>query len=1268
MATIINYRLLLRGGPSSEWLAKDPVLMAREPALDTTTWGMKVGDGTSTWSELDYVWGGEDYNLVVGTVTLGTSGTAAASITGTAPHQQLNLTLPRGLTGATGATGATGPAGPPSSLTMGTVTTLAPGTNATASLSGTAPNYTLALSVPRGATGQTGATGMEGPQGPKGDTGATGPTGPTNSLTMGTVTRGVDPAASITGTSPNQVLHLTLPQGDTGPQGPTGPSVTLAVGTVTTGAAGTNAAATITGTTPDYTLGLTIPRGATGTAATITSATVTTLDPGAAATVSLGGTSSARTFAFGIPRGDTGAQGPEGPQGPIGETGAGLQVAGTVSTASNLPTTGNFNGRAYVATDTGLLHIWGTSGWSEGLQFQGPPGAPNTLTMGTVTDGPLGATLTGEAPNQTLSLSIPVNDWDPAPLVADITRDREDYRGTKVTPVTYFYPDYWATPSKWAETLEAIPTVDWVLINPDNGVLTAPNTDYQAQAKRARANGARVMGYVSTNYSAVPAETVKTYIDRYVEWYGVDGIFLDEAVTGWPLEQQGKESYYQAIQDWVLATHPHLITTANSGQITTPAMLTASDMLVTFEGDGAAYLAKDDLNQAHYLDQPREKFWHMVYGVTDQAQAEAIIAKMKSLHVGHVYLTDSAYATNPWDELPSPWLWDLQLSAFTTSGGSSWEDISGKPATYTPSAHTHSGEDITTGTLPVSTLPLATTTTAGAVTATHYSRLANAVSTATVSRLVLRDAAGRAQFADPAVAADVATKNYVDTSTRTASSITGQFTDINDHVKAGQLSPLKMMVGTGQELIVDQTFHNAELRESRAPAASTWTRMVAPTQTGSAYAWRMDWDNTQYRKLYLTGPGMDSSKRIPVTSGDQYRLRLWSRGSNASFSFTVGGIFTATDGGADQNVNLIPNRWPNTGAWYDYTFTIPAGVREMAIYYQASPGAGAGTTGDWLEIEQPSLRQLLTGDNVLATTALATALGGLGVTFPATAHVHAGADITTGTIDYNRLPAATTTTPGTITANNHTRITNAVSTATASRVVMRDAAGRAAFADPSAAGDAATKNYVDTGLGTKAATTHTHLWADVTDKPTTFTPTAHTHTQAEVSGLDTALAGKAAASHTHTTAQVTGLDTALGGKSDTGHTHAWADITSKPTTFTPTTHTHAWTDITSKPTAFTPSAHTHLWADITDKPTSFTPTTHSHTQAEVNGLDTALAARAPIVNTPFTVRWTGSAWEYTTLAAAQSAGLNTSQTVWFIGNPGGSLPGWQRAGDLWTQE
>lgn len=54
------------------------------------------------------------------------------------------------------AVGASGPAGPANTLTIGTVTTVAAGGSATASISGTAPNQTLSLGVPTGATGAQG--------------------------------------------------------------------------------------------------------------------------------------------------------------------------------------------------------------------------------------------------------------------------------------------------------------------------------------------------------------------------------------------------------------------------------------------------------------------------------------------------------------------------------------------------------------------------------------------------------------------------------------------------------------------------------------------------------------------------------------------------------------------------------------------------------------------------------------------------------------------------------------------------------------------------------------------------------------------------------------------------------------------------------------------------------------------------------------------------------------------------------------------------------
>jgi hypothetical protein len=119
--------------------------------------------------------------LAIGTVASG--GAAAATITGTAPSQTLNLTLPagpQGQPGPQGPQGTTGPAGPANTLTVGTVTTGAAGSSASAAVTGTAPSQTLNLTIPRGDTGATGEVGATGAQGPQGATGARGAPGKGN--------------------------------------------------------------------------------------------------------------------------------------------------------------------------------------------------------------------------------------------------------------------------------------------------------------------------------------------------------------------------------------------------------------------------------------------------------------------------------------------------------------------------------------------------------------------------------------------------------------------------------------------------------------------------------------------------------------------------------------------------------------------------------------------------------------------------------------------------------------------------------------------------------------------------------------------------------------------------------------------------------------------------------------------------------------------------------------------------------------------------------
>lgn len=117
---------------------------------------------------------------------------------------------PQGEIGPQGPQGETGATGQSANISVGTVTTLPSGSNATVVNSGTSMDAVLDFGIPQGAKGDTGATG---PQGPKGDTGDTGPQGPKGD------TGDVGPQGPKGDTGPQGPKGDT---GDTGPQGPKG--------------------------------------------------------------------------------------------------------------------------------------------------------------------------------------------------------------------------------------------------------------------------------------------------------------------------------------------------------------------------------------------------------------------------------------------------------------------------------------------------------------------------------------------------------------------------------------------------------------------------------------------------------------------------------------------------------------------------------------------------------------------------------------------------------------------------------------------------------------------------------------------------------------------------------------------------------------------------------------------------------------------------------------------------------------------------------------
>lgn len=196
--------------------------------------------------------------------------------------------------------------------------------------------------------------------------------------------------------------------------------------------------------------------------------------------------------------------------------------------------------------------------------------------------------------------------------------------------------------------------------------------------------------------------------------------------------------------------------------------------------------------------------------------------------------------------------------------------------------------------------------------------------------------------------------------------LSGVFANFSQMVRAGSINTDRLVVGTGQESILDPTFASEDLRGTRTAGVASF---VPGTLPGSAYAWRMAWHPTSYNKIYLTGPGNNHLVgRVATRPGDRFRFRVYAKASNATMTYLAGGIFTKTDG-TDLNRSLTGTVTPGTGgAWLDTVVAIPDGVREMCIYLQAAPGSSTGASGDWIQFEQPSLRQQTDGALVVDGT------------------------------------------------------------------------------------------------------------------------------------------------------------------------------------------------------------------------------------------------------------------------------------------------------------
>jgi len=91
-----------------------------------------------------------------------------------------------------------------------------------------------------------------------------------------------------------------------------------------------------------------------------------------------------------------------------------------------------------------------------------------------------------------------------------------------------------------------------------------------------------------------------------------------------------------------------------------------------------------------------------------------------------------------------------------------WAEVTGKPTTFAPSAHTHDAADVASGVLSAERLPDASSTSKGALSAAHWALLNSATTSAVTDTLAVRESGARLQVGTPTLAYHAANKSYVD--------------------------------------------------------------------------------------------------------------------------------------------------------------------------------------------------------------------------------------------------------------------------------------------------------------------------------------------------------------------------------------------------------------------------------------------------------------------------------------------------------------------------
>ena len=203
----------------------------------------------------------------------------------------------------------------------------------------------------------------------------------------------------------------------------------------------------------------------------------------------------------------------------------------------------------------------------------------------------------------------------------------------------YVYPG--TEPEAWHGVAALGDEVAWVVFNPASGPGRAPQPEFAEAAATLRSAGVPLLGYVDTDYARRSHHEVVADIERYQDWYPVDGVFFDQVGSGAELLPYYRRLAVAArsLEAWQVVLNP--------GVHPDPGYARIADVLITFEGAWETYQALRVPDWTAGF--PAKRFGHLVH--TAPPEACALVGR-----TAREYGAEYCYATpgtgdNPWSVL-----------------------------------------------------------------------------------------------------------------------------------------------------------------------------------------------------------------------------------------------------------------------------------------------------------------------------------------------------------------------------------------------------------------------------------------------------------------------------------------------------------------------------------------------------------------------------------------------------------------------------------------